>query len=97
MSNLLNDLTEFFEASDADLENKALQKVLIEYMILLTLNPEDSYNPLTIDTVTSANEYLLDKMNAKEFEYKINKWADMMKLMSSRLDNHANVVKCMSY
>ena len=92
MSNLLNDLVEFFEAQDDETENLALQKLLVEYMICLTDKTESSS---LIDAVTSANHYLLDKMNFdddEECQHKIAKWCNIIRLMNSRLENHANIL-----
>lgn len=85
MSNLVNDLTEFFEAQDDELENVALQKVLIAYMIILT---DKSGNQSLINAITSANQYLFDKMTLndnEECQYKMVMWCDMMRLINSKM------------
>jgi hypothetical protein len=84
MSNLLNDLIEFFEAKDYELENIALQRVLIEYVIILT---DKSENQSLINDITSTNQYLFDKMTLnddEECQYKMLMWCDMMRLINSK-------------
>lgn len=77
MSNILNDLDDFFETQDIRIENLALQKILIEYTIILTNKDKSHY-------ITSSNQYLLDKIDDDEYYDKILKWSTALKVLIDR-------------